>query len=379
MATAGGYLLAAPGGPATARAASYCAPAANPSMSTDSSFDGYTASMSSTAGVGAADQGVQSKLSDGREVYPWSDSFVYSSPGSLSGFIHNSITVQDTAAQGGRTQSDVRGSLSSPQSLIPDGSGYWWWAGASYTENGRLLVFTAAYNGSNWTGGAGIAGLTEPAYPGLPSYVSGGTWTSLWNDPSRQWGFGFTYDSTYNYIYGSRSAVDTSTDSHDLYLARVPRGQTTQTSKWQFDDNGSWVSSESSATVVNTMEAEAVSPLPSAEGSGYLAVSTGGFPGAQLEIQYACSPGGPWSSPQPVGSLPETNCPASAWSGCPYVNPAAGGFMIAYQPTVQGYQPASSSGVVVTYSVNYGGDSNAFNVISQHPVLYQNKAAILQW
>ena len=337
----------------------YCIPPTVSTTSVDSVYDGYLNQQTGPGWVGG-DSTYHTTLPDGRTVWDFSDTLIGTASttgqATFTGMPHNTLLI----GSGSSLATDLGGSYTSPHSLIPDdtynGQQAWYWVGATYVENGQLLVFANQITSGTFgtvTGNSVIAVFSIPAAPALPVFQK---IIPIVSDPGMQWGNGYTFDSTYNYIYGVAS-------NHQMKLARVARGKTTTLSSWQFWNGTSWVSGEQNAVVMNSTQAEAISPLPSNWGKGYIAVSVSAFPGLQLQEQFSCAPQGPWSPPQSIYTIPETN------GEYPYE--------IAYIPNVVGYHPSGNSSLRVSYNINYTG-SNGFQTLAQNINMYRARFVDLQ-
>ena len=179
----------------------------------------------------------------------------------------------------------------------------------------------------------------------MPSYSS---ITSLPTDPDTVWGNAVVQDASYTYVYGLDS--DPSTGAFvGMKIARVPRGQTLNVSDWTYWNGMQWESGEANALPVNT--GSALGGISAqAGGSGYVAVSIPAVRGSTVDLSYACSLTGPWSTPQTVYSIPQLG---------EYQNE------IAYAPT---FHPelTGQGGLVVSYSINSLTDGAIFQNVHQY-------------
>ena len=221
--------------------------------------------------------------------------------------------------------------------MIPDGSGPdHWWTDSTYVENGVQLVFVNEFGPASggalaqFTGRSGIAVMSIPAEaPTLQSVVP------LPTDPDTQWGQAVVQSGPYLYVYGLD--MDHSSGTYEgMKIARVPQGQSVDTSAWAYWDDTGWVAGEQNAVAVNTGSI-LTGETPQAGGSGFVAVSIPGgvFDGSTVALSYACAPTGPWTQPQPVYTIPQI----AEYPG-----------EVAYTPTV--HPELSQSGLVVSYNIN---------------------------
>ena len=231
---------------------------------------------------------------------------------------------------------DVGGTISAPQPLIPAAAPNWWQSGATYMENGEQLMFVngfAPVQGSlfdKFTGTSGIAVFSLSS--GEPTFSS---ITPLPTDPVTQWGVAMTESGGYDYVYGE--AFNTDTDVwYGMKLARVPVGSSLDTSQWRYWNGSAWMAGEANAVAEPFPFDTGVIPLKDA--SGFMGVGVGGTYGQamQVAVTFACSPTGPWSTPQNIYSLPETT-----------EYPDEFAYMATFHPEI-----SDNGGLVLSYSVN---------------------------
>jgi hypothetical protein len=281
------------------------------------------------------DIGYSTALPNGQESFVFGDTILGSANPSGAAslrFVHGSEMVGTMP----HLVTDVTGTLSSPEPLIPDTLPDAWQAGAIYVENGEQLMFVnefAPVQGSifnNFTGTSGIAVFSLSS--GVPRYSS---ITPLPTDPVTQWGVAMTQSAGYDYVYGE--AFNTNTGVwYGMKLARVRVGSSVETSGWTYWNGSTWVAGEANAAAEPLPFVTGVIPLKN--GSGFMGVGTGGTFGQamQVDVTFACSPTGPWSSPQTIYSIPETAAYPDEFA-----------YMATFHPEI------SSNGELVTsYSVN---------------------------
>jgi hypothetical protein len=326
--------------PDAAQAANDCQPASTLDVSTDSSLTDALANEDGPGWVGG-DATYSTELPDGREAFDFSDTLVGTAQpdgaASLTGFIHNSELVGSLPD----LSTDVGGTVSNPQTLIPDAvdpADQWQVAGTD-VENGVQLVFVNEFAPIDpgagidaYTGHSGIAVMSIPA-DGVPAYSS---FTPLPTDPDTQWGNAVLQSGAYTYVYGSD--INTAADAfYGMKVARVPLGQSLDTGNWQYWNGTNWVSGEANAVPVRSVTV-LTGVTAQLDGIGYEAVSIPGWSGGDttVDLSYACSPQGPWSAPVAVYTIPQvTEYPAE----------------MAYIPT---FHPELSNhgSLVVSYNVN---------------------------
>ena len=278
-----------------------CVPTVQPTATVDSSLDTLIANETGPGWLGG-DSTYSTELPNGQESFVFSDTLIGTAQSSgltsPTGMVNNSELVGAMPY----LNTDMGGTYGSPRSLIPDTSSNTnhWWVGSTYVENGMQLIYVNEFapgQFGRFTGTSGIAVLSLSG--GEPSYSS---ITSLPTDPDTIWGNAVVQDASYTYVYGSD--VDQSTGAFvGMKITRVPRGQTLNVSDWTYWNGMQWESGEANALPVNTgLELDGISAQ--AGGSGYVAVSIPGF-GSTVDLSYACSPTGPWSTPQALYSIPQ--------------------------------------------------------------------------
>ncbi len=317
-----------------------CAPTLQPTARVASSLDSVFANETGPGWIGG-DGTYSTELPNGQESFVFSDTLIgtaqSSGLSSLTGMPHNSELVGALP----NLNTDISGTYGSPSSLIPDpGSNDHWWTTSTYVENGSQLVYVNEFapapgNLDQFTGQSGIAVLSVSG-SGMPSFSS---ITPLPTDPNTQWGIAVVQDASYTYVYGIDSAV------YEMKVARVPVGDSLQTNDWTYWNGSQWVSGEANAVPINT-GAELTGVTAQAGGVGYVGVSIPGgvYQGSAVTLSYACSPTGPWSTPETVYSIPQIS---------EYPDEIA--YMPTFHPDLTG-----QGGLVVSYNIN---SSNAASVL----------------
>jgi hypothetical protein len=340
--------------PSASELASNCKPATVPTATVDSSLSNLFANQTGPGWI-AGDATYSTELPDGRDAFVFSDTLVgtaqASGAASLTGFIHNSELVGSPLG----LSTNIGGTPAAPQTLIPDttgASGDQWEIDGTDVENGSQLVFVNEFApGSpyyHYTGQSAIAVLSLPTngMPTLSSIVPVAT------DPDTQWGNAVMQSGAYTYIYGSD--INTSLNKfYGMKVARVPLGQSLNTSSWQYWNGSSWVGGEANAVPFVTITV-LTGIAPEQNGVGYVAVSIPGWAGGDtsVDLSYSCSPSGPWTAPAPVYSIPQV----AQESG-----------EIAYIPTFHS-ELSGTGGLVVSYNINSMGNLSA---LEQNVHLYQ--------
>jgi hypothetical protein len=273
------------------------------------------------------------QLPNGQESFVFSDTLVGTAQSSglsnLTGIPRNSELVGALP----NLSTNISGTYGSPSSLIPDpGGNDHWWTTSTYVENGSQLVYVnefAPVPGSwdQFTGRSGIAVLPVSGN-GMPAFSS---IVPLPTDATTQWGNAVFQDSSYTYVYGLDSAVGA---FYGMKVARVPLGASLQTSAWTYWNGSQWLSGEGNAVAINT-GTQLSGVVPQAGGSGYAAVSIPGgvYHGSSVTLSYACSPTGPWSTPQPVYTIPQVSQYPNEFAYTPTIHPeltGQGGLVVSY-------------------------------------------------
>ncbi len=345
--TTGYYDVAIKGGAAQGD----CAPTKPPTATADTSLDSLFANQTGPGWVGG-DIAYSTALPLGQESFVFGDTLLGTAQPSgavaLAGFGHGSELVGTMP----NLTTDIGGTYNSPQPLIPDASPATWQAGATYMENGQQLIFADEFDpvpGSifdTFTGRAGIAVMSLSS--GKPVFSSV---TPLPTDPVTQWGTAMTQSGGYDYVYGE--SFNTATDVwYGIKLARVPVGESLDTTQWTYWNGSGWVAGEANAVAEPFPLVNGVIPLQN--GTGFMGVGIGGTYGQsmQVAVTFACSPTGPWSTPQNIYSIPEIT---------EYPNEFA--YMATFHPEI-----SDGGGLVTSYSVN---SMDGLSALQQNDHTYQ--------
>jgi hypothetical protein len=314
-----------------------CKPTIPPTATADPSLTQVFTGQTGPGWLGG-DSTYSTQLPDGRESFVFSDTLIGTAQpnGStnFTGMPHNSELVGNLP----NLNADIGGTYGNPQSLVTDGpGGAFWWASSTYIENGVQLIYVNQFQPvpgqalAQSTGQSGIAAMSLPP-GGLPTLQS---ITPLPTDPDTVWGVATVQSGAYTYVYGLVKDPYSQT-VYGMKVARVPVGQSLDTSAWTYWNGTTWIGGQLNANLINPGTI-LTGVMPQANGSGFVGVSIPGasFNGASVTLSYACSPTGPWSSPQAVYTIPQL----SEYPG-----------EIAYTPTF--HPEISGSGVVVSYNIN---------------------------
>ncbi len=294
------------GGPGAAQAGvstdpNYCLPATTPSVAVDAHYE----SLFTRSGPGwtGADGGVSTLLPDGRDSWIFSDTWLGTATGTAPNrtrniattpFVRSSMLLQT----GDKLTLNKEAAASVPTSLIPSSDGTWWWPNDPVVE-GNLLqvpVYQMTNGGSEpfpfvFTGVQGIATFTLPAL----NFVS---ITNIATDPALPiYGQSIVQSGGYDYVYGGDSEGGLSSFTK---VARVPIGQLTNASAWQWSTGTDWSSDPHDAQDIASGNPQAVVQ----RAAGYAMFSIPNFSN-QMTESFACSPLGPWSPAQAAYTLPQ--------------------------------------------------------------------------
>ena len=287
-----------------------CQPATNPTVTTDQSLDSVIAGEAGPGWIGG-DASYSTLLPNGHEAFVFSDTLIGTAEPNGSATITALTHSSELVGQMPDLSGNFSGSTASPQTLIPDttNSGDQWQVAATYVENGSQLVFVNEFipvSGSQFDQYADVSGIAQLTIPadGIPQFSS---ITLLPTDPDTQWGNAVMQTGGYNYVYGTTS--DTSSGAFfGMKIARVAQGDSLNTNDWQYWSGSSWVTDDGDALTVPTGN-ELTGVTPQQGEGGYEAVSIPGsvFTDKTVDLSYACSPIGPWSTPTPVYTIPQVS------------------------------------------------------------------------
>jgi hypothetical protein len=280
----------------------YCLPAAAPGVQSDAHYE----SLFTRSGPGwtGADGGVSALLPDGRDSWIWSDTWLGTASGvapnrtrdiAKTPFVRSSMLLQT----GDNLVLNKEAAASVPTSLIPPSTdGTWWWPNDPVVEGNVLQVpvYQMTSGGSDpfpfvFTGIQGIATFTLPGlnFVGI---------TTIASDPALPiYGQSIVQSGGYDYVYGGDSEGGLSSFTK---VARVPIGQLTTASAWQWSTGTDWSSDPHDAQDVAFGNPQAVVQ----RASGYAMFSIPNFSN-QMTVSYACDPLGPWSPAQAAYTLPQ--------------------------------------------------------------------------
>lgn len=250
-----------------------------------------------------ADSTYSVKLPDGRTVWIFSDTFLGTvnpdrSRPEDSPLIRNSLVVQD-----GDTLSTLHGGTpEAPSSFFAEPSETdWYWVYDATVEGDKLRVFLIRFTrtGSGsfdfaWVGNA-LATLSLPdlsleSIDPVPS--AGGV----------AWGAALTETPRYTYIYGTE---DLGLEKH-MHLARVRRGQVSQTDTWEYRTAQGWSRDPADSDRLLTGVGNEYSVTKVRGGYMLVTMNTLEIFSRELVAYFSCDPEGPWEGRTVLYETPET-------------------------------------------------------------------------
>ncbi|MEO3824896.1 DUF4185 domain-containing protein [Actinomadura sp. B10D3] len=265
-----------------------------------------------------ADTTYSLKLSDGRIVYAYSDTFlgrvnadgsrpVVVEEGGTTQFLNNSFVVQGT---GGALTTVHGGTAADPKAVMPPAqAAHWYWAG-DLTQSGSEVqqLYREYYdpdpdNGTGWDmkfkdnvlARFSAGNLTTPTKVKAMPSASG-----------VQWGSALLRDGGHTYIYGTEDYTDPDTQVNTKYLhiARVKGADLRGT--WEYRTAGGWSSSETASARLMSGVSNEFSVTR--RGSHYVMVNQDASIafGAEIDVLLSCSADGPFTGEQTVYRTPET-------------------------------------------------------------------------
>ena len=265
-----------------------------------------------------ADSTYSLKLSDGRIVYAYSDTFlgkvnedgsrpVVIQDGGTTPFVNNTFVVQ---AAGGGLSTVHGGTAADPKAVMPPAQdAHWYWAG-DLTQNGSEVqqLYREYYdpdpnNDTGWDlkfkdnvlARFSSGDLSKPVQVAPMPSASG-----------VQWGSALLRDGGYTYVYGSEDYTDPDTKVNTKYLHVARVAGTDLRGTWEYRTATGWSPSETaSARLMGGISNEF---SVSRRGAHYIMVNqdTKTFLGAEIDVLLSCSAAGPFTDERTVYTTPET-------------------------------------------------------------------------
>ncbi|GGV12968.1 hypothetical protein GCM10010182_36690 [Actinomadura cremea] len=368
-------LVVVPAVPAAAAAAPVCAgdpaptfgaPAVNTAQ--NAKFTAYGNSNALLDDWTGADTTYSLRLSDGRIVYAYSDTFLGEvradgsrplviSEGGTTPFINNSFVVQATDG----TLTTVHGGTAANPAppMPPSQAAHWYWAG-DLTQHGSEVqqLYREYYdpdpeNDDPWDmtfkgnvlARFSTTDLSDPsAVQPMPSAIG------------VQWGSALLEDGAHTYVYGTEDYTDPVTKKNTKYLhiARVDGDDLS--GEWEYRTSSGWSPQETdSARLMSGVSNEF---SVTRRGAHYIMVNqdTEFAFGAEIDVLLSCSAGGPFTAEQAVYTTPET-----------------GSIPDVYTYNAHQHASLSSSGnLVISYNVNtLDDDEGAANDVYEDVGIYR--------
>ncbi|MGP4026949.1 DUF5005 domain-containing protein [Actinomadura sp. 3N407] len=326
---------------------------ATPNTAVNDKFTAYGNSNALLDDWTGADTTYSLKLSDGRIVYAYSDTFLgkvnadgsrspTTDDGGTTPFINSSFVVQSA---GGRLTTVHGGTAADPKAVMPPAQpAHWYWAG-DLTQTGSEIqqLYREYYdpdpaNGTGWDmkfkdnvlARFSTSDLSEP--------------TQVRAMPSArgvQWGSALLRDGGHTYIYGTEDYTDPGTKVNTKYLHIARVSGTDLRGTWEYRTTNGWSRSETASARLMSGVSNEFSVTR--RGSHYLMVNqdTEFAFGAEIDVLTSCSAAGPFTGEQTVYTTPETGAQGS------YENPEI------YTYNAHQHASLSSSGnLVISYNVN---------------------------
>ncbi|SFO65415.1 DUF5005 domain-containing protein [Actinomadura madurae] len=265
-----------------------------------------------------ADTTYSLKLSDGRIVYAYSDTFlgrvnadgsrpVVIEEGGTTPFLNNSFVVQGT---GGALTTVHGGTAAAPKAVMPPAqAAHWYWAG-DLTQSGSEVqqLYREYYdpdpnNGTGWDmkfkdnvlARFSAGNLSAPTQVKAMPSASG-----------VQWGSALLRDGGHTYIYGTEDYTDPDTQVNTKYLHIARVDGTDLRGAWEYRTAGGWSTSETASARLMSGVSNEFSVAR--RGSHYVMVNQDASIafGAEIDVLLSCSADGPFTGEQTVYRTPET-------------------------------------------------------------------------
>ncbi|MFD0683009.1 DUF4185 domain-containing protein [Actinomadura fibrosa] len=340
-------------GPVCSGTASPTFGTATPNTAQNGKFTAYGNSNALLDDWTGADTTYSLKLSDGRIVYAYSDTFlgkvnsdgsrpVVIEEGGTTPFINNSFVVQAT---GGALTTVHGGTAAAPKAVMPPPQrADWYWAG-DLTQSGSEVqqLYREYYdpnpdNGDPWDMKfkGNVLARFSTGNLSAPTQVA-----AMPSATGVQWGSAILKDGGKTYIYGTEDYTDPSTGVNTKYLHVARVDGTDLRGTWSYRTSSGWSLAEAdSARLLSGVSNEF---SVTKRGAHYLLVNqdTKIAFGAEIDVLLSCSADGPFTNEQTVYSTPETG-PFGSY-GDPDV----------YTYNAHQHASLSSSGrLVISYNVN---------------------------
>ena len=293
------------------------------------------------------------RLPDQRTLWLFSDSFI----GEVSGsgrpapgmaMVHNALVAE---SESGRLSTRT---AEGPESFFPDPSDdTYYWVQDAAVEGDELVVFLSL---TRQVGDQGFAGdhnaIARVSLPDLTviEIIDPGAGTS--DDVA--WGAGVMSTPTHTYVYG----VEDLEKTKYLHLARVPAGNLSDRSRWEYRTADGWSPDVTQSARLTDAVANELSVSPFRDGYLMISSDTSQPFSSKINAWTACSPQGPWRDRQTIYETPESG--------------SGGGQRFTYN--AHGHPEISDDGqLLISYNVN----TFDFDELTRDPTLYRPKFVTL--
>ncbi|WP_433477598.1 DUF4185 domain-containing protein [Spirillospora sp. CA-142024] len=265
-----------------------------------------------------ADTTYSLKLSDGRIVYAYSDTFlgqvnangsrpVVIEEGGTTPFINNSFVVQAT---GGALTTVHGGSAAAPKAVMPPAqAAHWYWAGDLTQSGSEVQQLYREYYDPDPDNGTGWDMKFKDNVLARFSTGNLATPTQVKAMPSAsgtQWGSALLRDGGFTYIYGTEDYIDPETQVNTKYLHIARVSGTDLRGTWEYRTASGWSDAETDSARLMSGVSNEFSVAK--RGSHFIMVNQDAniaF-GSEIDVLLSCAADGPFTGEQTVYQTPET-------------------------------------------------------------------------
>ena len=248
----------------------------------------------------AGDSTYSVRLPDERTLWLFSDSFIGEvtaggRPQPGMAMVHNALVAED---ESGRLSTRT---AEGPESFFPDPDDEtYYWVQDAAVEGDELVVFLSrtrqvGEQGFEWSHNA-VARVSLPDLK-VTEIIDPGPSTD-----HVAWGAGVLTTSTTSYVYGIEDLGDTK----HLHLARVPAGNLTDRSRWEYRADDGWTSDPTRSARLTDGVANELSVSRFRDGYLMISSDTSQAFSPRIKAWTACTPEGPWRDPQTIYETPES-------------------------------------------------------------------------
>ncbi|WP_329519728.1 DUF4185 domain-containing protein [Spirillospora sp. NBC_01491] len=292
--------------------------AAKPDGAENAKFTAYGNDNTRLDDWTGADTTYSLKLSDGRTVFAYSDTFlgkvdadgsrpVVTDEGGTTPFLNNSFVVEGTD---GSLSTVHRGPASDPvEPMPPSQAAHWYWAGDLTESGGEVQQLYREYydpdpgNNDPWDlrWKRNVLARFAPGSMAAPTEVR--------DAPSVtgvQWGSALLKDGGHTYVYGTEDFTDPETKVNTKYLHVARVKGTDLRGAWSYRTAAGWSATEAdSARLMSGVSNEF---SVTRRGSHYILISqdTKEYVSTEIDAYLSCSAAGPFTGERTVYNTPET-------------------------------------------------------------------------